>query len=106
MRKWSRKASIRHTGDCSPGTSPGVQPHCEIRSSTAGSAATSEAGTSWPGSSPATWRHGWWSPTSSTTRSGCSAAKETTDCSEYPTDAAYRERTSSAPSPAHPGMHA
>lgn len=66
----------------------------------------SDTGTSWLGASPVTYAHGWWSPTSSTTRSGCSAAKETTDSNEYPIDAAYRERTSSAPSSAHPGIHA
>ena len=47
LRKRSRNALIGHTGAVGAGRMPSSQPHPEIRSSTAGSWAMTETGTSW-----------------------------------------------------------
>ena len=68
-RNRSRKASIGHTGAVRLGSSPSCQSQPSIRSSTAGSAATTEIGTWWVASGPVTSGRGWWSPSITRTRS-------------------------------------
>src|SRR5262249_18535315 len=66
-RKRSRNEAIGHTGACGLGSRPSCQPQPAIWSSTFGSWATIDTGTSCVASWPLTNVAGWWSPRNSTT---------------------------------------
>src|SRR5262249_29050787 len=67
VRKRSRKEAIGQTGACSLGSSPSCQPQPLIWSSTFGSCAITEIGTSCDAPSPLTVVAGWWSPSTTST---------------------------------------
>ena len=86
------------TGASGRGLRPSCQPQAEMRLITAGSRAMIVMGTSWLAPVPVTTVAGWWSPSTTSTRSLLSwqfSTKETRVLSEYSMDCAYAARTCS-----------